>query len=89
MLDVMFFPDKSKDVLPRFLEYFRAAKSSVEICVFTITSNDIADEVLRAHERGVRIRIISDDDQARFVPITMHQLLGLFVSEFCRVLTCS
>eukprot|EP00803_Ostreobium_quekettii_P011127 evm.model.scf_2095.4 EVM.evm.TU.scf_2095.4 scf_2095:18739-25500(-) len=63
ILDVMFFPDKAKDVLPRFLEYFTTAKKSLDICVFTITSNEIADEVLRAHERGLRVRVISDDDQ--------------------------
>ena len=34
------------------------------ILVFTITCNEIADEIKAAAERGVRVRIISDGDQA-------------------------
>ncbi|MCP4658869.1 MAG: hypothetical protein GY856_25945 [bacterium] len=40
------------------------ACSNVEICVFTITDNSIADAILGAFRRGVRVRIITDDEKA-------------------------
>ncbi|MEJ6573108.1 MAG: phospholipase D-like domain-containing protein, partial [Akkermansiaceae bacterium] len=37
------------------------AKSSLDICVFTITDNRIVRKLAEAHERGVKVRIISDN----------------------------
>lgn len=36
----------------------------MDICVFTITDNRITRAILRAHERRVKVRIISDNDKA-------------------------
>ncbi|KAF1319927.1 Mitochondrial cardiolipin hydrolase, partial [Globisporangium splendens] len=47
------------------LSYLNNAKKSMEICVFTITCDEIADTVLAAHERGVSVRVITDDDQSK------------------------
>ena len=40
------------------------ARSSIDLCVFTITDDRLTDSVLAAHQRGVRIRIITDNDKA-------------------------
>lgn len=40
------------------------ARQKVDICVFTITDNRITDTIIRAHQRGVKVRIISDNDKA-------------------------
>ena len=40
------------------------ARSSAEICVFTITDDRLADELISAHRRGVRVRIVTDDAKA-------------------------
>jgi len=40
------------------------AKKTVEICVFTITDDRIAEAILEATERGVALRIITDDDKS-------------------------
>ncbi len=45
-------------------EQVRACGQSLWICVFTLTDNRISDEVIRAMERGVTVRIISDDDKS-------------------------
>jgi len=40
------------------------AISSVDICVFTISDNIISEAILEAHQRGLRVRIITDNDKA-------------------------
>lgn len=39
------------------------SKEEVAICVFTISDNRIADKILQAIQRGVTVRIITDDDK--------------------------
>ena len=40
------------------------ALSTVDICVFTITDDRISNAILAAHKRGVKIRIITDNEKA-------------------------
>eukprot|EP00192_Tetraselmis_astigmatica_P015227 CAMPEP_0117654954 /NCGR_PEP_ID=MMETSP0804-20121206/4023_1 /TAXON_ID=1074897 /ORGANISM="Tetraselmis astigmatica, Strain CCMP880" /LENGTH=182 /DNA_ID=CAMNT_0005461277 /DNA_START=237 /DNA_END=782 /DNA_ORIENTATION=+ len=49
--------------LSRFLKYFEKTKSTLEIAVYTITCNEIAEAVNNCHRRGVKVRIITDDQQ--------------------------
>ncbi|CAI5745410.1 unnamed protein product [Peronospora destructor] len=51
--------------LMTMLEYLKNAKKSMDICVFTITCDEIANAVLDAHTRGVKVRVITDDDQMK------------------------
>ena len=48
----------------RIRSFLGQAKSSVDICVFTITDDRLTSAVLEAHGRGVKIRIITDNDKA-------------------------
>lgn len=41
-----------------------AARRSVDICVFTVTDDHLSEAIVDAHRRGVRVRIISDNDKA-------------------------
>jgi len=59
--EVYFSPgDECRMQIARLL---RQAKRTVDICVFTITDDRLAAEILEAHRRGVAVRIISDDDK--------------------------
>ena len=40
------------------------AKTSIDVCVFTISDDRIADALLIAHKSGIKLRIITDDDKA-------------------------
>jgi len=51
--------------LTRFLSHFARARTSADICVFSITCDEIADAIIAMHERGVHVRVITDDDQAK------------------------
>lgn len=42
----------------------KAAKNSLKICVFTISDNEIRDEILIAYRRGISVKIISDNDKS-------------------------
>ncbi|EAR10314.1 Phosphatidylserine/phosphatidylglycerophosphate/cardiolipin synthase [Reinekea sp. MED297] len=39
------------------------AHQSLQICVFTISDNRIREALLKAHQRGVEVRIITDNDK--------------------------
>lgn len=44
-------------------QYLRSAKRRVDICVFTLSDDRIAEEVLAAHRRGVALRVITDNEK--------------------------
>ncbi len=60
--EVHFSPgDECRLRIARLLRY---CKQSADICVFTITDDRLAQEVLDAHRRGIAVRIVSDNDKA-------------------------
>jgi phosphatidylserine/phosphatidylglycerophosphate/cardiolipin synthase-like enzyme len=42
---------------------FQAARSTADVCVFTITDDRVSRSILDAHHRGVKVRVITDDDK--------------------------
>lgn len=59
----LFFP--SPGAHARLLRLLRRAVTSLDIAVFSITDNAIADAIAAAAGRGVAVRLISDDEQAK------------------------
>jgi mitochondrial cardiolipin hydrolase len=60
--EVLFSP--GDECWQKLVELFEGAKGRVEVCVFTITDNRIVRAMLACQQRGVRIRVISDDEKA-------------------------
>lgn len=60
--EVLFTP--GDDCPRRIGSLLSRARQSMEICVFTITDDRISEEILGAHHRGVKIRIVTDNDKA-------------------------
>ena len=52
------------------------ARRSVNICVFTITDSRITDAIIRAHDREVKVQIISDNDKAHDAGSDIFRLKG-------------
>ncbi len=48
----------------RLVSFLTFAKTSLDICVFTITDNRLSGAILEAHQRGVAVRIITDDEKS-------------------------
>lgn len=51
-------------VAQRIAHALDAARESADLAVFTITDDRIAQPILAAHTRGVKLRILSDNDKA-------------------------
>lgn len=52
------------DCRNKIINLIEAARTSINICVFTISDNKITQAILEAHKRGVVITIISDNDKS-------------------------
>lgn len=59
--------------------WLRRARKSVDICVFTITDNRIADEIREAHARRIKVRIITDNDKAEDLGSDVDAIAGIGV----------
>ncbi len=46
------------------VKLINTARNRIDIAVFTITDNRLSQELVDAHRRGVKIRILTDDDKA-------------------------
>lgn len=60
--EAWFSPDR--ECHSRIVRLIEQARFSAEICVFTITDDRISDTIIEAHDRGLPIRIITDDEKA-------------------------
>ncbi len=47
----------------RIVQLFGNARRSIDVCVFTITDDRITSAVIDAHQRGVAVRVITDNDK--------------------------
>jgi phosphatidylserine/phosphatidylglycerophosphate/cardiolipin synthase-like enzyme len=45
----------------------RRAEKRMDICVFAFTNDALRESLLYAHNKGVKIRIIGDDECAKFM----------------------
>ncbi|KAL1923546.1 uncharacterized protein VTP21DRAFT_8526 [Calcarisporiella thermophila] len=58
-----FFP--SEQNFKQLTEFIDSAQQTLDCCVFTITDDTVSNALIRAKQRGVTVRIISDDEQAQ------------------------
>lgn len=68
---VLFFPDVhtsgdpagGKDNLSKLLQALASAKDSLDVCIFTFSHRDLADTLINTHQRGVVVRVLTDNEQ--------------------------
>jgi cardiolipin hydrolase len=41
------------------------AKSSIHLCIFTITDARLAEELIKCHKNGIKVKIITDDEKIK------------------------
>ena len=59
-IDAFFFPNEKN--VDKMVQYLSKATKSLNICVFNITNDRLANALHDAHKRGVVVRVISDDE---------------------------
>ena len=52
------------DCAQKLIAHIDRAQSTLDIAIYSFTHDGIADAVVRAHQRGVRVRVIFDYDQS-------------------------
>ena len=52
----------------------RDAKTSVDLCVFTITDHELSKQIIDCKRRGLKVRIITDDEKTNARGSEIHQL---------------
>eukprot|EP01016_Furgasonia_blochmanni_P056538 TRINITY_DN965_c0_g1_i1.p1 TRINITY_DN965_c0_g1~~TRINITY_DN965_c0_g1_i1.p1 ORF type:complete len:301 (+),score=119.88 TRINITY_DN965_c0_g1_i1:70-972(+) len=60
--DALFFPSPENE--KKLIAYLKSAKKTLDVCVFTITNNNLANALVDLHKRGVKVRVITDDQCA-------------------------
>lgn len=64
------------DCPKRIGRLFDAARKAADVCVFTITDDRISNAVLDAHRRGVKVRIVTDDDKSADLGSDIERLMS-------------
>ncbi len=54
----------SARALGRLCGLLANCRKSVDVCVFTITHDELAEQLLAAHQRKLPVRVVTDDDKA-------------------------
>jgi phosphatidylserine/phosphatidylglycerophosphate/cardiolipin synthase-like enzyme len=60
--------------LDRILARFNGCRRTADVCVFTVTDDRITRSLLAAHQRGVAVRLITDDEKAHDLGSDVEQI---------------
>ena len=79
---VLFFPsshcrdDKQmrEDSVKALIKVLDGVKQSLDVCVFVISSHQLVDVLIGAHQRGVVVRVVTDGDQLKCNGVQVQQL---------------
>ena len=58
------FFSPGKTCVNEVIRQFDAAYAACDVCVFTITDDRITDAIIRANGRGIRVRVMTDDEKS-------------------------
>jgi len=68
----MFFPSRENETnLARVL---RMVKKKIDVCIFTFTNDRFYNSLASAWDRGVKLRVISDDECSKFLGADIYRL---------------
>ena len=70
--EVLFSP--GQDIPENIAFYMTQAKQSIDLCVYTISDEKLSKCILYMHEKGVKVRIITDNNKMRDVGSQVKEL---------------
>ncbi len=59
--ETLFFPSAESETI--LTNTIRTAMKTLDVCVFNLTNDKLAQAILEANERGIKVRIITDDEK--------------------------
>ncbi len=59
-----YFPRAGQDVQAQLVSIINSAQKTLDIAIYSLTDSQIGSAITQAHERGVAVRIITDQEQA-------------------------
>jgi len=78
VVEVLFFPDRTRSSregpFAKLVSYLDSARRTLDVAVYSITDNRVRDALLRAHRRGVAVRVISDTEQSKSLGSDVREL---------------
>ncbi len=69
-----------EECLNAILNKLRSTNNVLKICMFTISDNRITDEIVRCFNRGVNVKIVTDDEKMNDYGSDIHQLIQKGIS---------
>jgi len=76
--DVYFSPGEACRTV--IINQIKSAVNNLQICVFTISDDQITDAIITAHKRGVEIKIITDNDKSLDEGSDIEQIATMGIS---------
>ena len=64
-----------EDVKKRLIGMCEHAGQSLDVCVFTIADDQLCQALIEAHRRGVKVRVITDDQKTKDIGSDIHLLV--------------
>ena len=72
IIDTLFFPSIENG--KKLNEFLKLTKNYINICIFSLTSNDITNTLIELYNNGIKINIITDDKQSKCNGSDIEQL---------------
>jgi len=85
------------DIRKQVIDTISAAEESIDICMFTLSDDKIADAITTMHKKGIKTRIITDDEKImdkgsdifklkyRGIPVKIDSIRSLMHHKFAIV----
>ncbi|MFI5405042.1 MAG: phospholipase D family protein [Nitrososphaerales archaeon] len=89
---VYFSPDPANET--RIVSIINSAKQTIDMAAFSLTLDSVADALIKAHQRGVKVRLLLDKQQTSVkkadykrlesagIPVKVDQKSGLMHNKF-------
>ncbi|XP_047534660.1 mitochondrial cardiolipin hydrolase-like [Vanessa atalanta] len=58
----------------KLIKYIKSARETLDVCMYLITSTEIAEQIIRLGQRHVLVRIVADSDMADTPPSQIKKL---------------
>lgn len=75
VLDTYFFPNPGNEIY--VVNMLRTVRSTLDIAIFTLTNNKISAAIEEVFNRGVKVRLIADDECCKMLGADVYRLASI------------